>query len=133
MTTKVRAALAAVALVALLFVASGYRGTTARSSRGNYINDIRVTANGVYRFAASEVGHTATESDGQQVTFLEVYNGTGTEAMLTLFTEAGPGSADTSLVYVPALTSRSFPGANIDSVRVKATFGGAAIILGGMD
>lgn len=132
-TTKRAGAVLALVLLAAVVVLSGFRGTTSKTSRGGYINDIRVTANGVYRFARDAQGHTATASAARQVTFLDVWNGTGSEATLTLFTEAGPGSADTVLVYVPALTSRSWPGANIDSIRVAATFAGAAVILGGMD
>ncbi len=134
MATKGRAwRWSAVMLAALVVVATAGRGTTWRTSRGNFVNDIRVTSNGVYRFAKDTQGHTATASAARSVTFLEIDNGTAAEATFTLFCEAAPGPADTVLVYVPAGKSRSFPGVDIDSVRVTASFGGATVILGGMD
>lgn len=119
--------------VAAVLLLSGFRGDTNRKSDGNYINDIRVTTGGVYRFASSTQGHTASVNASRKVDFLDVYNGTAAEATLTLFCTAAPGAADSVQVYIPALASRSWPGAVIDSIRVTATFGGAAVILGGMD
>lgn len=131
------AALAAVGFgcvaAVLVLSLSGFRGDTQRKSDGNYINDILVTSNGVYRFAKDAQGHTATPSAAKSVDFLEIYNGTAATATFTIFSRAAPGPADTVLVYVPAEASRSFPGALIDSVRVTASFGGATVILGGMD
>lgn len=120
-------------LASLVLVLAGFRGDTARESRGNFINEIRVTANGVYRFAKDTQGHTATASLARSVTYLDVFNGTSTEATLTLFGPACPGTADSLLVYVPAMSPRSYPGLQIDSVRVAATYAGAAVLLGGMD
>lgn len=132
-----RAAVAAfgfgVVAAVLVLSLSGFRGDTQRKSDGNYINDILVSSNGVYRFAKDTEGHTATPSLARSVEFLEIYNGTAATATFTLFCRAAPGPADTVLVYVPAEGSRSFPGSLIDSVRVTATFGGATVILGGMD
>ena len=128
------AAMAAVGGVAAVLLLSGFRGTTRRSSAGDYINDIRVTADGVYRFHPTQQGNTTSATAYRRVTFLDVYNGTAGEATLTLFTASAPGTTvDSVLVSVPTLASRSWPGAPIDSVRVTATFAGADIILGGMD
>jgi hypothetical protein len=122
-------------LLALLIVASGFRGDTARKSDGNYVNDIKVTATGVYLFSPNQPGTTgATAANHARPDFVDIYNGTGTEATIVLFRQDIVGTLDSTVVYVPALTARGFPGSPIDSIRVaSATFGGASIILGGMD
>jgi hypothetical protein len=120
-------------LVVAVLALSGFRGATRRESAGNYINDILVTSDGVYRFKPDGEGNTTSATNYAKPDFLEIYNGTAAEAQFVLYCKAGPGSADSVTVYVPTLAARSFPGAPIDSIRVTATFGGEHIILGGMD
>lgn len=115
----------------LLFTAG--RGTTARQSHGDYANDLRVTANGVYRFKRTGIG-AGSATDYQRIRFLDTYNKTSQEIVLTLYRPAGSEPATVTVHYVPANTPRDFPGMEIDSVAVSGTFGvGEAFYMGGFD
>lgn len=119
-----------IAVVLIGLVLAGFRGDTVRDVRGDYINDVRLTADGVVRFSKSTTGAAASAADTRAVSFLDVHNGTASELTVVLYTKSAPDH-DSTTTYVPAGASRAYNGFQMDSLRVDGTWGGAAALFCG--
>lgn len=112
---------ALLALVVVLVFSAG-RGSTAKQSRGDYSNAIKVTASGVYRFSKTATG-AGTASDYQQVKYTDVNNRTTSEVVIVLYRPSNAKPAAATTHYIPAGDKFSWPGIEVDSVAVTGVFG----------